>query len=150
MWLNKQFKKMVFNKKAISPVVATALLLVVAVVAVVGFQTWFNTYQSGLNTKVEQESAAGSSLTIERLEGTTTATVYVKNTATSNVLVDSWKVTKSGTTYCENTTDKNATLSTVTTFTDAACDSTMTVGQSYDVVVVTSTGVYSGTVLARN
>ena len=36
-------------KKAISPVVATALLLVVAVVAVVGFQTWFNTYQTGFD-----------------------------------------------------------------------------------------------------
>lgn len=59
---------MVLNKKAISPVVATALLLVVAVVAVVGFQSWFTTYQSGVNAKVEAESNAGSALTVERLE----------------------------------------------------------------------------------
>jgi len=44
-------------KKAISPVVAVALLLVVAVVAVVGFQTWFNTYSSGIFTNTEQKSS---------------------------------------------------------------------------------------------
>lgn len=149
MWF--KIKKMVFNKKAISPVVATALLLVVAVVAVVGFQTWFNTYQSGLNSKVEQQSAAGSSITIERLEGSANATIYLKNTATVNTLVDSWKVTSSGTTICSGvTTDFNATASTVTSSTGAAvCDTALTIGNSYDVVVVTSNGVYSGTLLAR-
>ena len=48
------------QKKAISPVVATALLLVVAVVAVVGFQTWFNTYQSENFAKLNEQTAAGS------------------------------------------------------------------------------------------
>ena len=146
MWF--KIKKMVFNKKAISPVVATALLLVVAVVAVVGFQTWFNTYQSGLNSKVEQESAAGSSITIERLEGTTTGVIYVKNTATADVLVTSWKVTLDGATVCENTTDFNATASSVVNSSPApSC--TMTTGNSYGVVVITSNGVYSATQLAR-
>jgi hypothetical protein len=37
---------MVFNKKAINPVVTSTLHLVVAVVAVVGFQSWFTTFQS--------------------------------------------------------------------------------------------------------
>ena len=32
------------SNKAISPVVATALFLIVAVLAVVGFQGWFQTY----------------------------------------------------------------------------------------------------------
>jgi len=53
-----------YQKKAISPVVATALLLVVAVVAVVGFQNWFQTYQSSMFTKVEQDSSAGSMNTL--------------------------------------------------------------------------------------
>jgi len=39
---------MFLYKKSLSPVVATVLLLVVAVVAVVGFNTWYNT---GLNKK---------------------------------------------------------------------------------------------------
>ena len=59
---------MVYNKKAISPVVATALLLVVAVVAVVGFQTWFNTYQSGQLSEIEERATTGAVITLERLE----------------------------------------------------------------------------------
>ena len=59
---------MVMNKKAISPVVATALLLVVAVVAVVGFQTWFASYQSGVETQVEGEADGGGSVQVHRLE----------------------------------------------------------------------------------
>ena len=35
-------------KKGISPVLATALLLVVSVIFVVGFQTWFTSFQQGL------------------------------------------------------------------------------------------------------
>ena len=38
-----------YFRKSISPVVATALLLVVAVVAVTSFQSWFTTFQSGVN-----------------------------------------------------------------------------------------------------
>ncbi len=51
------------NKAEISPVVATALLLVVAVTLVVGFQAWYNTLKYGegqprigdliLNTTIE-------------------------------------------------------------------------------------------------
>ena len=48
------------SKKAISPVVATALLLVVAVTAVVGFQTWFNQYSSSLFTDVESQDSINS------------------------------------------------------------------------------------------
>ncbi len=49
---------MIFNKKGISPVVATALLIVVAVVAVVGFSTWFQNYQSVVNSDVETQSSS--------------------------------------------------------------------------------------------
>jgi formylglycine-generating enzyme required for sulfatase activity len=48
------------SNKAISPVVAIALLLVVAVVAVVGFQVWFNTYSSSLFSDVEGQSSSGT------------------------------------------------------------------------------------------
>lgn len=42
-------------KKGISPVVATALLLVVAVVFVVGMQTWFEIQQNELGYKEVQD-----------------------------------------------------------------------------------------------
>ena len=139
--------------KAISPVAASALLLVVAVVAVVGFQPWFNTYQSGLNTKVEQESNQGSSITIERVEAIgvdLNTTIYLKNTATSNVLITDLKVVKDGTTYCTQLIDQNATASTVTPFYWANCTGGALVsGVSYNVVAVSSTGVYQATHLAR-
>lgn len=44
-------------KKAIGPVVATSLLIVLVVAAVVGFQTWFGTYSSNLNNDIEIESS---------------------------------------------------------------------------------------------
>jgi len=63
------------NIKAISPIVATSLLLIVTVLAVVGFQSWFMAYQSGVNAKVEQE---GSMSSIVSLEGITGGMMYLK------------------------------------------------------------------------
>ena len=139
------------NKKGISPVVATALLLVVAVVAVVGFQTWFNNYQSGLNSKVEQQSNAGSSLTVERLEATANGTIYIKNTAVTAVNVTSWKVMYSGATYCNDSyTTFNAAASNVTISTSiGACGTALVVGNAYDVALYTNSGVFSGKLIAR-
>ncbi len=44
-------------KKAIGPVIAVSLFIVVAVASVIGFQTWFNTYQSDINAKAEDTSS---------------------------------------------------------------------------------------------
>lgn len=140
---------MVLNKKAISPVVATALLLVVAVVAVVGFQTWFNTYQSGLNTKVEQQSAAGASLTIEMLEN---GTVYVKNTATSNVtlLSSGTKVTSdAGVQSCDLDVDSQVGFSSVTQVALNCSAVNLVKGNVYNVVLVSADGVFSASAIAR-
>lgn len=140
------------NKKAISPVVATALLLVVAVVAVVGFQTWFTTYQSGLNTKVETQSNSGTSLTVERLEQSSSganATVYIKNSDTVYVTVNEVKVLSSGTELCSNTTLFNATASSVTEKWAASCSPALTRNQAYDVVLITDNGVFSASMIAR-
>jgi hypothetical protein len=71
------------NKKAISPVVAMALLLVVAVVAVVGFQGWFSDFSSSTFVDVEQKSNSGfGSTSIELLEGNY---LYIKNSQNSSV-----------------------------------------------------------------
>lgn len=140
------------TKKAISPVVATALLLVVAVVAVVGFQTWFNTYQSGLNAKVETESQAGSSISVERLEaGSDNVTVYLKNTGTSQVPFTDLKVTQDGSTICNGgTTSGNVTAQSVSSFVVTCTPSALgAAGSSYNVVVVTASGVFSETELLR-
>ncbi|MCB9370977.1 hypothetical protein H6501_05235 [Candidatus Woesearchaeota archaeon] len=57
------------TKKAISPVIAVALLLVVAVVAVIFFSTWFDSFRSALFTKVESDTANSQSVGIVDLVG---------------------------------------------------------------------------------
>jgi hypothetical protein len=47
-------------KKAITPVIGVSLLLVVSVLAVVGFQGWFSTFSSNLFVEVEQDSSENS------------------------------------------------------------------------------------------
>ena len=79
------------NKKAISPVVATALLLVVAVVAVVGFQGWFQDFSSSVMSKVETQGdiASSGSITIDSLEG---GDLYVVNNIMDNLSINKIKI----------------------------------------------------------
>lgn len=140
------------SKKAISPVVATALLLVVAVVAVVGFQSWFTTYQSGVNVKVEQESDSGSALTVDRLE--VGGVVYVRNGGSEVVtLLNTSKIVDSDgaeVAACNSTTNLSVwsmTAKSVTSTDMGTC--TLAAGTAYDVVLVTSKGVFTSTQLAR-
>jgi len=134
---------MVFNKKGISPVVATALLLVVAVVAVVGFQTWFYTYQSGLQVKTEQQSNAGTAITIERLG---TDSLYLKNAGTSEINVNS--ITVGSDTSCNNSFNLPAS-SVTNVYVNASCSFNETTGTEVDVVVITNGGIYQETELVR-
>ena len=142
------------NIKAISPVAATALLLVVAVIAVVGFQTWFNTYQSGLNAKVEQQSNTGANIVVERLEN---GTVYLRNAGTDSVTVNEIKVTDSKGKLIKDCTNNGAgfTLpeSKVTGIllnsTNCAIHNTSIQGTTADVVVISDKGVYSATEIVR-
>ena len=137
--------KMVLNKKAISPVVATALLLVVAVVAVVGFQTWFNTYQSGLNTQIEQQSQSGSAITVERLEAD--GTLYLRNSGSSDVTVESVDVSAASGYSGSCSISSNFTVS-ANSVTNQSCGS-LTQDSVYNVVVQTPDGVYSEEEIAR-
>lgn len=49
-----------FSKKGIGAVVSTSLLIVLVVSSIVGFQTWFSSYSSGMYTKAETESNKNS------------------------------------------------------------------------------------------
>ena len=94
-------------KKCISPVVATALLLVVAVVAVVGFQNWFGTFSSNLfsKTEIQSNSATGDgTLGIETLIGNT---LYVKNGIANNLTINNLKI---GGIICNLTNQQNLSL----------------------------------------
>jgi flagellin-like protein len=75
------------SKKAISPVVATALLLVVAVVSVVGFSGWFETFSSSTFIDIETQTTGQSSVTVEGLIG---EKLYLNSK--SNVSISSIKI----------------------------------------------------------
>lgn len=138
------FKKMVMNRKAISPVVATALLLVVAVVAVVAFQTWFNNFQSGQLSDVEQRANAGAALTVERLESDQTdSSVYVRNAGTDPISINSITLGDCAT----DSSGFTATASNVTNYTVTSCS--LADGTAQDVVLVTADGVFQANLLVR-
>lgn len=57
------------DRKAISPVVATALLLVVVVVSITAFQNWYGTFETSLLTQVETETGVDKAIRVESLIG---------------------------------------------------------------------------------
>ena len=77
-------------RKAISPVVATALLIVVAVGALVGFQTWFNQYSSSLFSDVEQ-SGSGDDIA-QGINNFQNGNIYFNHKTNDNVTVTEVKV----------------------------------------------------------
>lgn len=77
-------------KKAIGPVVATALIMVVAVVSVVGFQSWYNTYSSDLFVDVERGSEQSSSSS--RIDAIIGDTLYFVNSGEDNISVSSLRI----------------------------------------------------------
>ncbi|MCB9370349.1 hypothetical protein H6501_02000 [Candidatus Woesearchaeota archaeon] len=65
------------SKKALSPVVASVLLIVVAVLASLGFQTWYQSFSSSTLSHVDTQSSSGS-FSVEGLSG---GTLFVKGSA---------------------------------------------------------------------
>lgn len=92
-------KFFLMGKKAVHPVVAVSLILVVAVVSVVGFQSWFSDFSSSVFTDVETSSDSGSFLNIEDVVGND---LYL-NAGTDGVFVE--KVIVSGT-VCDVSSQK--------------------------------------------
>ena len=128
------------SKKAIGPVVATALLLVVAVVAVVGFQTWFTTYQSSMFTKVEQDSSSGSMNTM--IDTVIGSNLYFKNGYTNltitDIKVDGTSCSVTPTSYSNGFTEINI----------GNCIQNAT-SSTPEIVVLTDKGVFSKKIFLR-
>jgi flagellin-like protein len=136
---------MVFNKKAISPVVATALLLVVAVVAVVGFQSWFTTFQSKQLTDVElQTSSGGASIAVERVQNNS---VYILNRGATPITATGLTVNGNADYLCTN-----ASISIspgVSSYDCPYVSGTYVVGEKVSVLIETSSGLVSADALAK-
>ena len=133
--------RLFYSNKAISPVVATALLLVVAVVAVVGFQNWFQTYQSSMFSDVEIKSnSATNGLSIEGLIGNF---LYVINNIQDNLSIGELKI---GGNIC--TITNNLTLG-MNEIPVSSCTSGLTTSTP-DIVLITDKTIISKTVYLKN
>ena len=74
-----------FNKKALGPVVALSLLLVVAVTSAVTFQIWFQGYSGSIYTTAEQRGSVGE--LNQEINAVINNNVYLKNSNKENLTI---------------------------------------------------------------
>jgi len=77
------------NKKAVSPVVATMLLVAVAVASVSSYWVWLRSFQTQVQKEVEQQSGVTTSLKLNVISITADGTSYyvtLKNASSSGAL----------------------------------------------------------------
>ena len=80
-------------KKGIGPVVAIALLIVVAVSSVIGFQTWFGAFQSNIQTKSETSSSNYITIDLNYAENSgTSMKIYYSNPSSIYIPVNEIKI----------------------------------------------------------
>ena len=72
-------------RKGIGPVVASSLLLVVAVISLVAFQTWYSSYQSKILTSTE--NGENNEILSTEIEGLVGDTLYVTSGFDENVSI---------------------------------------------------------------
>lgn len=122
------------NKKAIGPVIATALLIVVAVVSVVAFQSWFTTFSSETTKDVDEKSDSGNFDTgIENIVG---SDLYFRNGNDENISIKSITIAE---TDCNISQNFNSGINSVDI---GDCASNVS-GQKTDVSIITDKGVYT-------
>ncbi len=78
-----------FNKKSMSSLIAVSLLIVVGVVSVIGFQTWFQNFSTITFTNVELKSNSEERLVVENILGNK---IYIKNPNNSTIQLNKLKI----------------------------------------------------------
>ena len=77
------------NRKAVSPVVATMLLVAVAVSSVSAYWVWFRSFQTQIQKEVEQQAGVSGNLRLDIVSLTDDGTSYyvtLKNASSSGTL----------------------------------------------------------------
>jgi hypothetical protein len=133
------------SKKAIGPVVATALLLVVAVVALISFQGWYQTYQSDILSKTERKSNIDSSIIfIERTEQTTSGTnIMIRNQGSAYYVITELKINSQQCNLLGSDIIGENTVTTIET------DCTSIRNQAAEIAVFTDLGIFSEEEMVR-
>lgn len=133
------------SKKAISPIVAIGLLLVVTVAAFVGFQTWFQGFQSGTQTDIVTQADSGAPFSLLAISGGADQ-VFVKNLGSTALNVTQIVI---GGSQC-NITQNNqgwSSISASTTGNISLGTCTITAGATVDVIVSTDHGAVTTTMV---
>ncbi len=124
------------QRKGIGPVVASALLIVVAVVAIIGFQTWFSGYSSKIFA--DSESRSQNSVSGTGVESVVLDTIYFKNAGKKNLTIT--KVQVDGV-VC-NSSSTSVAPNTLVSFDFSSCV-TDNVNLKREVVVFTDESIFS-------
>jgi len=124
------------NKKGITAIVAMALILIIAVISVVGFQNWFKLFSTKIYTNVETQSINSNNmeLTIETLIGTD---LYIKNNNQNNISINQIKIDGI---VCTNL---SINISSGVKIIDLSNCSNINNGQVKDITVITNKNIFS-------
>jgi len=126
--------KSIFSKKAISGIVAISIMIAVSVIAVVGFEGWFQIYSTSILSNVEINSKDTDSNS--KIETIISNTLFFKNNQESNLTI---KTIKIGDKVC-NISNLNISLG-VEQIDLKKCTLNMTSGTK-NVVIVTDNNIY--------
>ena len=120
-----------------SGVVATALLIVVTVVALTSFQTWYGTYQSAISTKMETKSTGQGTFNVERIsfDGINT-NIMIKNTAPIYYVIYEVKIDGTICTTDSEIIGENG-------ITELTTDCSPARGSNVDILIIIDDGIYS-------
>lgn len=127
---------MKLNLKGISGIVATALLLVVSVVAVIGFQNFYANYQSTTFANAEQKSGSGAT-GVETVVGND---LYFKNTQSEDMNISKIKI--NGVECTLDLAERNATANKISKIDVTDCVGSLTSPKA-EVMVVTEDEVFT-------
>jgi len=129
------------NKKSISELIAVILLILVAVVAVVSFETFFNSYQSTLQTKLESHSENINSINLDLLQS---GMLYVTNKNNFNLTLTNIKVNDKVCNVITNTITPGT-----NTINISSCLINITKKSIVDVVLITKEKIYEAKLIDK-
>ena len=76
------------RKKGLGSVIAAVLIIVVAVVSVVGFQSFYGSFQSSAQNKAESKFSDMSILSINHLSSGSNARIFVNNPSSNYAILE--------------------------------------------------------------
>jgi hypothetical protein len=136
---------MLKNKKAVHPVVSVALLLVVAIVAAIGFQSWFNSFQASTLVSVEQNTN-DQILSDIYVEDITTTKIFINSHSGSSTISNVEIISQNKVQMCDiaNVVEVPKGISTIDV---TSCS--LVQGGVYEILILTNKQLIEYTKIAR-